>query len=101
MPSFFGQRQKILFENSTFYLPILKITGELWREEHHWYYIFLFKSACNKWTIIKRECGGLKMTKLTAICISRFGDSVEIATSFCGFVTDDDQVIFLGLSKHS
>ena len=41
------------------------------------------------------------MTKLTAICISRFGDSVEIATSFCGFVTDDDQVIFLGLSKHS
>ena len=41
------------------------------------------------------------MTKSKAICISRFGDSFEIATSFCDFATDDGQVIFPGLSKHS
>ena len=41
------------------------------------------------------------MTKLKAICISRFGDSVEIATSFCGFATDDDQVVFIGIPKEA
>ena len=41
------------------------------------------------------------MTKSKAICISIFGDSFEIATSFCDFATDDCQVIFPGLSKHS
>lgn len=59
---------------------------------------YLNQLAINELSL--RECGGLKMTKSKAIWISRFGDSFEIATSFCGFTTDDDQVTLPGLSEH-